>query len=410
MPDDQIRVMHIISNLDIGGAQEVVRTLTAYLAEAGCSPVVCSFRDGPLRHEIERLGIPVEIVPGRRASILALPLFIADMWRIRRALIDLVNKHRIQVIQTHLLQVLDFLVLTLRSNHRLSVFWTIHNYNFALRADQLPRHRWLLRPKRSAYRLLYRAAARRVDGFVAVSDQVATAILNTIGPIGDKITIICNGVDVQRYTHAGDHDGVRRALDLAENARLITTVGTLKEQKGHRFLIDAARSIIARHPDVHLLFVGDGERRADLEAQTVAHGLDRHIHFAGNRSDVPNLLAASDMFVLPSLWEGLPMALIEAMASELPIVATDVSGTKQVIVAGKTGLIVPPGDAAQLKTAILDLLADPARARMMASAARRRVATLFSARKQAEEHIALYRRARMQPVTPHAQVQAEQHI
>ena len=112
----------------------------------------------------------------------------------------------------------------------------------------------------------------------------------------------------------------------------------------------------------------------------------------GNRDDVPDLLAASDLFVLPSLWEGLPMALIEAMASGLPIVATEVSGTIRVMVPGQTGILVPPGDAQKLAEAILQLLSDPERARAMGKAARRRVEREFSAQKQAEEHLALYHR------------------
>src|SRR3712207_1710922 len=98
MQNDQLKVMQIIRNLDIGGAQEVVRTLAEYLAEEGCISVVCTFNDGPLRQEIERLGIPVEILPDRRYSVVAFPLFILDMLRIRRNLADIVNKHRIDVV------------------------------------------------------------------------------------------------------------------------------------------------------------------------------------------------------------------------------------------------------------------------------------------------------------------------
>lgn len=390
MQNKQLRVMQIIGNLDIGGAQEVVRTLATYLTEAGSPTVVCTFKDGPLRQEIERQGILVEVLPARRYSVLALPLFVVDMLRIRRELARLVRKHRVNVVQTHLLRALDFLVLSLRFQADLHVFWTVHNYNFALQPDQLPRHLWLLGAKRLAHRLLYLLAVRWAAGFIAVSDEVETAILQQIGSVRDKIAVICNGVDVRRY---GRGARARCELGLPEQARLLTVVGTLKEQKGHRFLIEAAAPIVARYPDLHILVVGDGALMDPLKAQAAALGLERHVHFLGSRDDVPSLLAASDYFVLPSLWEGLPMALVEAMASELPIVATEVSGTRQVMVAGETGLLVPPGDAALLREAILGLLAEPRRARAMARAARRRVEQSFSAAKQAEEHLALYRRA-----------------
>jgi glycosyltransferase involved in cell wall biosynthesis len=394
MENGHFNVMQIISNLETGGAQEVVRTLSEYLAASGHAPVVCTFKDGPLRQEIERLGIPVEVLPGRRHSILSFPGFLSDMVRIRRELARLVEKHNIHIIQTHLLRSLDYLVLTLRFNpRRLLVFWTIHNSNFALRADKLPNFKWLLGPKLLGYRLLYLLSSRWVNGFIAISEDVETAILQTIGPVRDKVAVICNGVDVRRYRRAADRVGIRRQLGVPEDACLMAVVGTLKEQKGHRFLIEAAQEPLSQFPNLHLLFIGDGILRETLQARVRECRLDGRIHFLGNRSDVPDLLAASDLFVLPSLWEGLPMALIEAMASGLPIIATAVSGSQQVMVPGQTGLLVSPGDASELREAILELLSNPKQAKIMGAAAQRRVETSFSATKQAEEHVELYQQA-----------------
>jgi glycosyltransferase involved in cell wall biosynthesis len=394
MHNGQLRVMHIISNLDIGGAQEVVRTLVAYLAEEGCVPIVCTFKDGPLRQDIEQIGILVEVLPARRYSIMEFPLFVHDMVQIRRALVDVVKKHHVDVVQTHLLRILDFLVLTVRDRSKTPlIFWTAHNTNEELQAEQLPRHKWLLKPKRLGYRLLYRLSARSVDGFIAVAEGVKTELLETIRPTEDKITVICNGVDVKRYQRSVDKAALRQTLGLNEHDRVIAVVGTFKRQKGHAHLIEAAASLIPEFPDLHILLIGDGDLRAELQAQTQNLRIEQHVHFLGSRYDVPDLLAASDYFVLPSLWEGLPMALIEAMASGLPIVATEVSGTQQVMVPGETGLVVPAGDTQQLKEAIRSLLANPARAQAMGAAARRHVEA-FSARKQAEEHVVLYQRER----------------
>ena len=121
-----------------------------------------------------------------------------------------------------------------------------------------------------------------------------------------------------------------------------------------------------------------------------AAGLADRFQLLGLRPDVPDLLAAADLFVLPSLWEGLPMALVEAMAAGLPVVATEVSGTRAVMVDGETGLLVPPGDVPALARAITALLCDPARAAAMGAAGRRRVETYFSARKQAADHLTLF--------------------
>ena len=387
-----MNILEVIGNLDIGGAQEVVRTLADYLHNSGQFPVVCTFKDGPLRQEIERLGIPVEVLPKRRHSILAFPQFLAEMAATRKALAGLVRKYQIDVVQTHLLRSLDFLALTLRFEAgRPLIFWTVHNYNFALRADDLPNMKWLLAPKIAAHSLLYRLSSAWVDGFIAVSPQVEASILKNIGPVGSKITTICNGVDVARYSRPVDRAAMRSSLGLSEGDCLMIVVGTLKDQKGHRVLIEAAPEVVSRFPNLRILLAGDGPLKEELQAQVRAADLESHVRFLGSRSDVPELLGASDIFVLPSLWEGLPMALIEGMASALPIVATSVSGTQQVMVSGETGLLVPPGSPESLSEAIISLLSDPLRARQMGLAARRRVETTFSARKQAEEHIALFK-------------------
>ena len=393
--NDGIRVMQIISNLDIGGAQEVVRTLAKYLVEDGHKPIVCTLKDGPLRQDIERMGIPVEVLPGRKHSVVALPYFIADMLRLRRALIGLIKKYRVAVVQTHLLRSLDFLVLTLKwGSHVRLVFWTIHNYNFTLRSEHLPRFRWLLGSKRAAHRWLYRFMARWVDGFIGVSEAIRPSLLTEIGDdIEDKITIISNGVDVARYQQAVDKAHIRHQLGFGEEARLMAMVGTFKRQKGHAYLIEATSQIIERFPDLHILLIGDGELRNEMQARVKALNLDNSIHFLGSRNDIPDLLAVSDYFVLPSLWEGLPMALLEAMASALPIIATEVSGSQQVMLPQQTGLLIAPGDVDQLAEAMATMLAQPEQARAMGQAAYKRVDSFYSARKQVQDHVALYQQA-----------------
>jgi glycosyltransferase involved in cell wall biosynthesis len=383
--------MQVVSNLEVGGAQEVVRTLAENLAAAGCRLVVCTFKDGPLRPKIERLGIPVEVLPDRRSSIVAFPSFMREMWQLRRALLGLVEKYDVDVVQTHLLRSLDFLVLSLRFSRRILIFWTFQNARFDLRQDHLKSHKWLLRPKRAAHHLLYRWGAEKVNGFIAVSEDVKTSILDTMWGIpAEKIRVIFNSVDIDRYGRGVGRAAVRRELGLAETDRVMSVVATFKRQKGHCYLIEAAREVLHEYPTLHILFIGDGELRETLQAQTQALGLEGHIHFLGTRSDVPALLAASDYFVLPSLWEGLSMALVEAMASRLPVIATAVSGTRQVVVPGETGLLVNPGEVQPLAAAMLYMLSNPEEAGLMGQRGRQRVEQYFSARKQATDHMSLF--------------------
>lgn len=383
-----MKVLHVILTLERAGAQEVIRTLSEHLLELGCRTVVCTFVDGPVRRELEALGIPVEVLGPRRHGVEHPLRFLAEQRGIRRRLAEVVRRHEVEVVQTHLLQTLDFLTLSLLGVPPVkAVLWTIHNVDF------LPEGRtpWT-RLKRDAHRRLYRASAGRVSGVIAVSERVREALVRELGPMRGRITTVTNSVDVGRFQAGGDRAALIRELAVEEDSELLLVVGRLTEQKGHVHLLEAMRRVVGERPRARLLVVGEGELRADLEASARDAGLADRVHFLGEREDVPLLLASVDLFVLPSLWEGLSVALLEAMAAALPIVATAVSGTDQAMVPEETGLVVPPGDARALARAVVELLGDPARARALGRRARERVETEFGARAQAEEYLALYRR------------------
>jgi glycosyltransferase involved in cell wall biosynthesis len=393
--------MQIISNLDVGGAQEVVRTLAENLEKAGCRSVVVTFKDGPLRADIERLGIAVEILPSRRYSVTALPQFIRDTLRTRRILLSLVKKYNVNVIQTHLLRSYDFLVLSLRTQTDAQIYWTFHNARFDLREEHLARQKWLFKPKRWGHHTLYSLGARGVDRLIAVSEEVKVSITKTLPAIPQKkIVAISNSVDVNRYGDRSGRAALRLELGLNEEHKVAVMVATFKEQKGHRFLLEAMQAVVSQRPDLKVLFAGDGELRTALQERALELRLENNVFFLGNRADISALLAASDYFILPSLWEGLPMALIEAMASGLPVIATRVSGTNQVMVHGETGLLVEPGNSSELAQAILKMASDPSMARQMGRAARQRVEVHFGAQKQAREYLDLFNSGSNRP--PHS--------
>jgi len=327
----------------------------------------------------------------RRHSALALPAFLVEMVRRRRDLISIIAKHEVDVVQTQGLGTLDFLVMTLRAGRRVQVWWTIQNAEFMVREEHLQRHRWLLGIKRAAHRWLYRLGARIVDGVIAVSDATARSFRETVGRVDDKVTVVCNAVDLDRYPAPIDRAKVRAELGFGPSAHLMTMVGTFKRQKGHRYLVAAAAALAPRFPTLHILLVGDGGLADRVREQVRAAHVSDHVHFLGTRRDVPELLSASDSFVLPSLWEGLPVALTEAMASGLPVIATDVSGTSQIVTDGESGLLVPPGDEEALAEAIDRLLSDPALASEMAASGRERIAASYGARAQAEHLADLFR-------------------
>jgi glycosyltransferase involved in cell wall biosynthesis len=172
---------------------------------------------------------------------------------------------------------------------------------------------------------------------------------------------------------------------------VICTVARLHPDKGHRFLFQAAERLAERYPTAAFAIVGRGDEEQALRAQAAGSIAAERIHFLGERSDVPEILASSDLFVLPSLNEGLSIAMLEAMAVGVPVVATDVGGASDILTTGRTGWLVPSGDPAALADAIADALGHPERARDCAERAQALVETDFSIETHAQRLEALYR-------------------
>jgi len=379
-------VMHVILTLEQGGAQEVVRLLCEHAPPQWRVPLVVTFEDGPVRGQLERLGVRVEVLGVRRHGIEAPHRFLAEGAAIRRRLRELAEECDADVVQTHLLETLDFHALGLvRGARPRAVVWTIHNVEFL--PDGSTPWLWL---KQLGHRVLYRLQSGRVSAIVAVSASVRDAFVAATRVRPERVRVIANGVDLARAQAGAERPALLAELGLDEPVALALVVGRLAEQKGHRVLVEAAARLAAERPQLHYLLVGEGPLQERLAEQVREAGLAERFHFLGVRSDVPRLLAACDLFVQPSLWEGLSVALLEAMAAARPVVATAVSGTVQAMVPDETGLVVPPGDAAALAGAIARTLDDPAAAQRRAAAARERVRERFSVEAQVRSCSALY--------------------
>jgi glycosyltransferase involved in cell wall biosynthesis len=191
--------------------------------------------------------------------------------------------------------------------------------------------------------------------------------------------VIHNGCDLTRFDPTRQAPvALRNSLDFSEGDRILLVVGRLETQKGHRVLLDAMPFVRRRFPAVRLVCVGDGALRGQLEAQAAALGILESVRFVGYRSDMPDWLALADAVVLPSFFEGLPLIAIESLAAGRPMVATAVDGTPEVVVDGKTGLTVPPGDPGLLAEALGRLLGDPGLGRALSRAGRTWVEEHFS--------------------------------
>jgi glycosyltransferase involved in cell wall biosynthesis len=231
-------------------------------------------------------------------------------------------------------------------------------------------------------------AARLSGSVIAVSQILSEHLRRDLWLRTDRVVTIPNGA---RHTPPpGAHSSLRQELGLAADDQLAVSVGNLYPVKGHAFLLEALSLLSTRFPRLHVAIAGRGELEETLLARARALDLANRFHLLGLRADVGNVLAAADVFVLPSLSEGVPLALLEAMMAARPIVATAVGEVPTVLDGGRAGVLAPPGDAAALATAMATVLSDPNRARQLATTAAARAAARYTFNAMVDRYVALY--------------------
>ncbi len=230
-------------------------------------------------------------------------------------------------------------------------------------------------PRRALYRLADRLGRHRVDRFIVVSETLRRRLVAgwALGP--ERVTLVYNGVETDLPPPSPEAcRGLRSQLGVPDDARLLGAVGRLVEQKGFAEIIAVMPEVLARIPDARLTIVGEGPLRPALAAQARAAGVADRVLLVGFRSDVAGFLGAVDALVVPSLNEGFPMVILEAMALGTPIVASALDGVVEQITDGREGVLVAPGDRPALARAVITLLSDRALASRLGQAGRRRAA------------------------------------
>jgi glycosyltransferase involved in cell wall biosynthesis len=230
-----------------------------------------------------------------------------------------------------------------------------------------------------------------VDCIIAISQNIRDVLLEG-GVPPERIEVIPSGIDFAPYEYPSSRDYLRRELSFAEDDFLVGIIAHLADHKGHRYLIDATKTLKERAPKIKVIIVGEGPLRLDLSRRVSSGGLEDMVFFLGFRKDIPQILASLDLFVLSSHMEGLGSILLDAMASSLPIVATQVGGIPEVVRDGETGLLVPARSPKALAEAILRLYSDRTLAARMGQAGHSVVHGRFSAQAMAGKVIDLYER------------------
>jgi L-malate glycosyltransferase len=375
-----LRICHVMSADLWAGAEVQLATTAAYMAgQPGISMTAVLFNDGPLADRLRQLGIPVEIVDERTTSAVG----------ILRRLTRFFKAHDVDVVHTHRYKdsVLGTIAAKLAGVPH--VVRTVHGLREPMTG--WARLRFALYEALDRFTLLCFA-----DLVIAVSLRMADT-LRAAGYRPTTVTHIHNGVDLTAMSPTRPRHGVRRELGIDSETLVIGAAGRLSAVKGHVHLLRAARLAIERRGHTKVLIVGGGPLDGALRDEAARLGIADACVFLGARSDVHDLIAAMDIFVLPSLDEGIPMALLEAMALGVPVVATAVGGVPEVVEDRVTGMLVVPRDEQALADACLRLAADRAWAAAIAARGRRLVEERFSHERSGRALLAAYRSVALIP-------------
>jgi glycosyltransferase involved in cell wall biosynthesis len=353
-----LKICHIITKLELGGAQQNTLYTVGHLDRKRFEPVLIAGKGGILDSEAAALPqVPTYFVAslGREINPFLDLITLVQLWRILR-------KERPQVVHTHSSKAGILGRWAARLAGVPVIIHTFHGFAF---------HDYQSKFVKQFYVLLERLTAAVTDTFIAVtSEDIQKGLAHGIGQ-KERYRLIRSGIDLSYYKMLSVNRTVkRRSLGLSDEHGVVTTIGPFKPQKNLFDFVRVAAMVSARVPAARFLIVGDGDQRKDIEALIGEMKLSGIVSLLGWRRDAGEILAASDLFVLTSLWEGLPRSILEAMILGLPVVANAVDGAREIVADGRTGYLVKPGDRERMAADIIKLLQDSALSRQMGECGR----------------------------------------
>ena len=355
------KIIWVIDALHPGGAEQLMPTLLTNFDKEKFEMRVCVLMvksGNPISREITDQGIPVDLV---QVSSLKNPINLFK-------LIAYFNKHQPDLIHTQL-QFSDILGSIAAKIKRKPSVSTLHTLD-----DIVDEHGSSFWRKKLNWLVLQKFC----DQIITVSDKTKEHHIRAGKLSEDKIKTVYNGIQLSRFQGHSQSTLAekKRALHINPDHNIITTIAVLREAKGIQYMINALPEILDQYPNTTYLIVGEGKYGGHLQDMIASRQLENHIVMAGHRTDIPDILAISDLFVLPSLGDALPTVLIEALAAGAPIIATDVGGIPEIIRHEKNGLLVPPADAKKLADACIQLIQNKEKSKQFS------VAGLKTAREQ----------------------------
>lgn len=363
-----VKILFFITELSTGGAQTVLSHLLSHLDRRRFEPVVvCLYNDD---------GAPARQI--KQQGILVIGLGMTRKWRIDAVwrLYKVLRRHRPTILHTWMFHANVLgriigklaavpIIITSRHSIRIGGQWRERLKGWTVGLD---------------------------DKIIAVCDMARQLEIENARTPADKVIVIHNSIDWRKFANVEPHIGaaVRQTLHIPAAAPLIGAVGRLTPAKGFDILLQSFSEVHRQIPDARLLLVGDGTLRSRLEKLTRQLNLAENVIFTGARNDVPHILKTLDIFILSSLWEGLPNTILEAMAAGVPVIATTVGGVPEVITHQENGWLIPPNNTAALTNAIIYLLRHPAERYRLSTNGQMRVKTAFDAERAAQQTFRLY--------------------
>ncbi|MBC8184191.1 glycosyltransferase [candidate division KSB1 bacterium] len=362
----KLNILHLVNGFAIGGGELKLLELAENLDKKNYNQVVCSVgQGGPLQERFEKACSKVFVFPKKHRFDITLVFKVAR----------LIKNENIDIVQTTLFYA-DIIGVIAGKFTKVPVVisWDV-----------------VTQPFKPIHKFAFKHVKKYIDMIVTVSDAIKKKAIEERKMDANKVQTIHYGVDTNKFIREKSKTrAIKKELNVKENELLIGVVARMTVQKGHKYLVEAVGRIKDEIPGTKFILVGDGPLRKDIEDQISELQLTSFFKLLGFRNDVEDLLTVFDIFVLPSLWEGLPNVVLEAMACSNPVIATAVDGTPEAVQDGETGLLVPSKQPEPLADAILKLVKDKKLRAQMSKNGRKRVEEEFSLAGQIEKFEKLY--------------------
>ncbi len=368
-----MKALQVLAGGAWGGGSVVVLSIVKAMIARGDKVWVVALDPETQMHFRNAGAIPV-LIPGWKRALS--PLDVVPLWHLYR----LCRREKFDLVATHTSKGGMLGRLAGRLAGVPNIVHYVHGFGFHQFTP------WLMK---QVYVAFEKIGAWCEDLMIAVGEEHRQIAIKLGIEKGERIRTILNGIEVDRFLGV-DRQAARREFGFSPDEIILGSVGRLATQKGFEYMIDAMPAILAAHPRVRLVLSGEGELETDLRERAETRGVTEHVTFLGFRRDIPALLAAFDVFVHPSLWEGLSISLMEAMVAGCPIVCSRIPGNVEMIRHGETGRFAEPAVPESLSAEVCALLADRSAAADLGIAARREGIARFSVERMVEENIAAY--------------------